>query len=66
MNLGYRIRGVSELALVARFDEHGVDAKRDLERRSHWAMLEKLPEGEWLPRVLAGCRQTKTAAEAAV
>lgn len=52
--LGYRIPGVFELALVARFDEVGVDAGRDAERRAHWAMLEKLPEGSWLPRALAG------------
>lgn len=52
--LGYRVPGVLELATVAQFDEHGVNAKRDAERRAHWAMLEQLPEGVWLPRVMVG------------
>lgn len=52
--LGYRIHGVFELALIARFDEHGENVRRDMERRGRWAMLEKLPHGDWLPRVLAG------------
>ncbi len=56
--LGYRIPGVFELATIAQFDEHGVNAKRDLERRGHWACLEKLPDGDWLPRVLAGVPRT--------
>jgi hypothetical protein len=65
--LGYRIPGVFELALIARFDEHGVNAKRDAERREHWAMLEKLPEGDWLPRVLAGLpRSSKSAVTMAI
>ncbi len=52
--LGYRIRGLFELGVIARFDEDGIDPQRDLQRRSHWAMFEKLPEGDWLPRVFAG------------
>ena len=53
-SLGYRIPRVFELATVARFDEVEGDGRRNAERRSHWAMLEVLPDGEWLPRVLAG------------
>jgi len=52
--LGYRIPGVFELALIAQFDQHGVDPRRDMDCREHWAMLEKLPPGDWLPRVLTG------------
>ncbi len=53
-SLAYRIPRVFELATVARFDEVEGDGRRNAERRDHWAMLEKLPDGEWLPRVLAG------------
>jgi hypothetical protein len=52
--LEYRIGGLFEFALIAQFDQQGVDARRDMECRDHWAMLEKVSEGDWLPRVLAG------------
>lgn len=60
--LAYRIPGVFELATIGRFDELGVNARRDSERRAYWAMLEKLPAGRWLPHALAGQPHSAAAA----
>lgn len=52
--LAMRADGVFDVELVGGFDVIGVDPLRDAERRGHAAMVEKLPEGEPLPRLLAG------------
>ncbi|MEZ4363205.1 MAG: hypothetical protein R3B48_23725 [Kofleriaceae bacterium] len=51
--LGYRHAGVHELAYLGTFDPRG-DAERREAQRQYCALVERVPEGEWLPRLLPG------------
>lgn len=47
--LGYRVPGIMELAFLGHFDIQGEDPIRQSEQEHHWAMLERVPPGAWLP-----------------
>lgn len=50
--LSYRVPGVHELMYLGRFDAAGEDPDRRIQQRQHHALVEKVPAGEWLPRLL--------------
>jgi hypothetical protein len=53
-DLRYRVPGVLELEAVAQIDVNAsVDRDMDYEGH-HWALVENLPEGEWVPRLASG------------
>jgi hypothetical protein len=63
--VGYRGSGLFELAHAGTFDTIGDDPTRDLFRREHWTIVERVPAGDWLPRVL-GPTDPWTAAQKAI
>lgn len=47
------LRGQLELAFVGRFDATSPFPERRSEQDSHWAVVERVPDGVWLPRFVA-------------
>lgn len=59
----YRIPGIFDFEHVGNFDVQGDDEERNSHQRDYWAMLEKLPEGEWLRRVVNGALNARKAVD---
>jgi hypothetical protein len=64
--LSYRVAGVPELAYLGRFDPAGEDPDRLIQQRQHYALVETVPAGEWLPRLLPAPPAGPLTARAAV
>lgn len=48
-----QLKGQLELAYVGRFDATSPHAGRKQEQQTHWAVVERMPDGVWLPRFVA-------------
>lgn len=49
--LGYEVPGVLDLGFIGRLDVQGEDLERNAIQETFWAMLERIPEGTWLPEL---------------
>jgi hypothetical protein len=54
--LAYHATGVPELLYLGPFDARGDDEARRAFQRQHVALVEEMPAGEWLPRLLPAGR----------
>jgi hypothetical protein len=60
--LGYGIPGVFELTYIGHFDIQGDDYTRNQHQEHRWALVERVPAGEWLPRAVTSPLGARAAA----
>jgi hypothetical protein len=50
--IDYQVPGLFQFAYLGTFDASGSDRRRNADRATHWAIVERVPSGSWLPQIL--------------